>query len=115
MGYRCGYGMWNRYVIFSIILKYTVLILCPGQATTELTPFKRVIGVDPSAKMIEVARESAMANAQSTNSVNVNQFEYVQSEAENLSFLEDGSVDLMISGQFGSKLKLIQVQYFNTL
>ncbi|KAI0049342.1 hypothetical protein FA95DRAFT_1604467, partial [Auriscalpium vulgare] len=27
-----------------------------GQATVELTPFKRVVGVDPSAKMIESAR-----------------------------------------------------------
>jgi SAM-dependent methyltransferase len=70
-----------------------------GQATAELTPFKRVVGVDPSAKMIEVAKQLAMENAQSTNSENVNQFEYIQSEAENLSFLKDGSVDLLISAQ----------------
>jgi SAM-dependent methyltransferase len=103
MGYRGGYWMWDRYVMHSsIILKYllstSVLIFCSGQATTELTPFKRVIGVDPSAKMIQVARQFATANAQTTNSVDANQFEYVQSEAENLSFLEDGSVDLMVSG-----------------
>jgi ubiquinone/menaquinone biosynthesis C-methylase UbiE len=77
-----------------------MLTFCLGQATAELTPFKRVVGVDPSAKMIEVAKQLAMENAQSTNSENVNQFEYVQSEAENLSFLKDGSVDLLISGQF---------------
>ena len=56
----------------------------------ELTPFKRVIGVDPSAKMIESAREMTTL---STNSVNVNQFEYLQSSAESLPFLEDESVD----------------------
>lgn len=67
----------------------------------ELTPFKRVVGVDPSAKMIESAREMTLTNAQSTNSVNVNQFEYVQSSAEDLPFLEDGSVDLVVSGMFG--------------
>ena len=39
-----------------------------GQATTELTPFKRVVGVDPSAKMIDSAREcAAVTNAQWTN------------------------------------------------
>lgn len=69
-----------------------------GQATTELTPFKRVVGVDPSAKMIESARQSAATDAQSTNSANVNQFEFVQADAEKLSFLEDGSVDLIVSG-----------------
>lgn len=88
-----------RNVYFHVLTKYQRLIFCSGQATTELTPFKRVIGVDPSAKMIQVARQFATANAQTTNSVDANQFEYVQSEAENISFLEDGSVDLMISGQ----------------
>jgi ubiquinone/menaquinone biosynthesis C-methylase UbiE len=63
-----------------------------GRATAELTPFKRVVGVDPSAKMIEVAKQLAIENAQSTNSEIVNQFEYVQSEAENLSFLKDVSI-----------------------
>ena len=63
----------------------------------ELTPFKRVIGVDPSAKMIESAREMT---ALSTNSVNVNQFEYFQSSAESLLFLEDESVDLVVSGEY---------------
>ena len=70
-----------------------------GQATTELTPFKRVVGVDPSAKMIDSAREcAAVTNAQWTNSANANQFEFVRGDAENLSFLEDGSVDLIIAG-----------------
>lgn len=69
-----------------------------GQATIELTPFKRIVGVDPSAKMIASARESASQDAQTTNTANLGRFEYVQGDAENLSFLEDGSVDLLIAG-----------------
>ena len=38
--------------------------------------------------------------ALSTNSVNVNQFEYLQSSAESLPFLEDESVDLVVSGEY---------------
>ena len=71
-----------------------------GQATAKLTPFKRVIGVDPSAKMIESEREITFTDPQPTNSVNVTQFEYVQSSAESLPFLEDRSVDLVISGEY---------------
>jgi SAM-dependent methyltransferase len=71
---------------------------CKGQATTELTPFKQVIGVDPSGKMIDAARKSAASHAQLTNTEDVNRFKYVKGDAENLSFLEDGSVDLIIAG-----------------
>jgi len=74
----------------------TCFTLWKGQATTELIPFKRVIGIDPSAKMISTARELAAFNAQSANSPE--KFEYVEGNAENLSFLQDGSVDLIISG-----------------
>ena len=63
----------------------------------ELTPFKRVIGVDPSAKMIESAREMTLTSALSTSE---NQFEYLQSSAESLPFLEDESVDLVVSGEY---------------
>ena len=59
----------------------------------ELTPFKWVIGVDPSAKMIESACEMTLTSALSTS---VNQFEYIQSSAESLPFLEDKSV---VSGE----------------
>jgi SAM-dependent methyltransferase len=65
-----------------------------GQATVELTPFKRVTGVDPSSKMIEVAQDILERKLLSTS-----QFEYVNGSAENLSFLEDSSVDLVISAQ----------------
>jgi ubiquinone/menaquinone biosynthesis C-methylase UbiE len=62
-----------------------------GQATTELTRFRRVIGVDPSESMIVGAREY-------TKSLGVVNCEYVKSTAEDLRFLEDGSVDLIIAG-----------------
>ncbi|KAG1894320.1 S-adenosyl-L-methionine-dependent methyltransferase [Suillus fuscotomentosus] len=65
-----------------------------GQATVELTPFKRVTGVDPSSKMIEVAQGTLKNTPTSTG-----QYEYIQASAENLTFLEDSSVDLVISAQ----------------
>lgn len=65
-----------------------------GQATVELTPFKRVTGVDPSSKMIKVAQGTLKSTPESTG-----QYEYIQASAENLTFLEDSSVDLVISAQ----------------
>ncbi|KAG2160194.1 S-adenosyl-L-methionine-dependent methyltransferase [Suillus bovinus] len=65
-----------------------------GQATVELTPFKRVTGVDPSSKMIEIA-QSTLKNTPA----NTGQYEYTQASAESLTFLEDSSVDLVISAQ----------------
>ena len=66
---------------FSLLISLNQCLLeSAGQATVELTPLKRVIGVDFSAKMIKSARDL------STNSVNVNQFEYLQSSAESLPF-----------------------------
>lgn len=71
----------------------SVLIICStlGQATTELTPFCRVIGVDPSPRMIEQAKQSVSVGL-------ANQVQYVQSPAESMPFLPDGSVDMIISG-----------------
>ncbi|KDQ53965.1 hypothetical protein JAAARDRAFT_136509 [Jaapia argillacea MUCL 33604] len=66
-----------------------------GQATTELSPFKHIIGVDPSAKMLDEAREATKQLGLS------NEFKYIQSSAEDLSFLEDGSVDLIVTAQAG--------------
>lgn len=83
----------KKSVSFNLMLKS-----CKGQATTELVPFKRVVGVDPSANMINAAREYTASSSRSTNSQNVPQFEYVQGNAENLSFLKGGSVDLIIAG-----------------
>jgi hypothetical protein len=51
--------------------------------------FSRVIGVDPSAAMVKQATES-------TQESNVS---YRQGGAEDLSFVEDNSVDLVIAGQ----------------
>ncbi|KAL0959060.1 hypothetical protein HGRIS_014360 [Hohenbuehelia grisea] len=66
-----------------------------GQATIELSPFKRVIGVDPSQKMIEGAR----AHVESLGLQSSNRFEFVQGPAEDLGFLQDGSVDLLVAAQ----------------
>ena len=84
--------------IFSLLILLNQRVLeSAGQAMVELTPFKRVIGVDPSAKMIESAHEMTLTSALSTS---VNQFEYLQSSAESLPFLEDKSVDLVVSGEY---------------
>ena len=64
-----------------------------GQATRECLPFARIIGVDPSAKMLEEARKVPKP----TNLKG--ELEYVHSGAEKLPFLEDGSVDLIVSGK----------------
>ena len=83
---------------FSLLVSLNQCVLeSAGQAIVELTPFKRVIGVDLSAKMIKSAQEMT---ALSTNSVDVNQFEYLQSSAESLPFLEDESVDLVVLGEY---------------
>ena len=63
----------------------------PGQATTELTPFKKVIGIDPSEKMVEQAQLALPRNG-------FDQIEFAQGSAEDLSMLQDSSVDLVVSG-----------------
>lgn len=59
----------------------------------ELTQFQKVIGVDPSSKMIEQARQSSQAQ------YSPGQIEFKHSKAEDLDFLADGSVDLIVSAQ----------------
>ncbi|KAI0746703.1 S-adenosyl-L-methionine-dependent methyltransferase [Daedaleopsis nitida] len=68
-----------------------------GQATVELTPFKRIIGVEPSTRMIEQARESVKTQLAGLDLSS--QIEFVQSSAEDLSALQDGSVDLIVAAQ----------------
>ncbi|KAJ4469199.1 S-adenosyl-L-methionine-dependent methyltransferase [Lentinula aciculospora] len=67
-----------------------------GQATTELHPFQRVIGVDPSEGMVQRAREHVEG---ALGSEKTSQFSFVQSSAEKLEFLENESVDLIIAAQ----------------
>ncbi|KAJ3899113.1 S-adenosyl-L-methionine-dependent methyltransferase [Lentinula edodes] len=67
-----------------------------GQATTELSPFKTVIGVEPSKGMVQKAREQI---EKALGSEKTSQFSFVQSSAEKLDFLENESVDLVISAQ----------------
>ncbi|KAF8577836.1 S-adenosyl-L-methionine-dependent methyltransferase [Ramaria rubella] len=64
-----------------------------GQATTELTAFQEVIGVDPSESMVRKA-EDLVVNSPLSNKVS-----YVQHAAEDLDFLESGSVDLIVAAQ----------------
>jgi len=93
-----------------------------GQATVELTPFKKIVGVDPSAGMVDAARralvlgdvDSDVAQSPTPSSDQKPSLErplmaqdhagritFVQSPAEKLAFLPDGSVDLMIAAQAG--------------
>ncbi|KIJ60857.1 hypothetical protein HYDPIDRAFT_116722 [Hydnomerulius pinastri MD-312] len=69
-----------------------------GQATIELTPFKRVTGVDPSENMIQSARE-LLEKGKSAQPGQI--IDFVQSSAEELGFVEDNSVDLVIAAQAG--------------
>lgn len=89
--------MRHRQVHFAslIPLKRLTHMHITGQATTELTPFKRATGVDPSEKMIEGARSSVAA----LGLENPAQFDFIQSSAESLGFLEDGTVDLITAGK----------------
>ncbi|KAH9846163.1 S-adenosyl-L-methionine-dependent methyltransferase, partial [Lenzites betulinus] len=68
-----------------------------GQATVELTPFRHIVGVDPSARMIEQAREGVKTRLAGLDLSK--QIEFVQSPAEDLASLQDGSVDLIIAAQ----------------
>ena len=54
--------------------------------------FKNVVGVDPSAGMVEQARHM-------TEKQGITNTKYYQSSAENLAFLEDQSVDLVVAAQ----------------
>ncbi|KIY61808.1 S-adenosyl-L-methionine-dependent methyltransferase [Cylindrobasidium torrendii FP15055 ss-10] len=67
-----------------------------GQATVELTPFKNVVGVDPSEKMLEGARAHVL---ETLGQDVTDTFQFHQSVAEELPFIEDGSVDLTIAAQ----------------
>ncbi|OCH88058.1 S-adenosyl-L-methionine-dependent methyltransferase [Obba rivulosa] len=79
-----------------------------GQATLELTPFKHIVGIDPSERMITQASQALQAHNSALNSDNsalventplASRVRFVQGPAESLDFLEDGSVDLIVSAQ----------------
>lgn len=67
-----------------------------GQATVELTPFRHIVGFDPSAKMIEQAKKGIAANG--TGGALPGQLRYEVSRAESLYSVKDSSVDLVVSG-----------------
>ncbi|KAK0442114.1 S-adenosyl-L-methionine-dependent methyltransferase [Armillaria borealis] len=64
-----------------------------GQATIELTPFKKVVGVEPGEKMLDAARKYLNERIEGSR------FEFVNSSAEDLSFLAPSTVDLVIAAQ----------------
>ena len=66
-----------------------------GQSTVELHPFKHIIGIDPSATMLDRARQ--YVSAELGNVPEQKQIEFVQSAAEDMGFLKDGSVDMLVS------------------
>ncbi|KAJ7025598.1 S-adenosyl-L-methionine-dependent methyltransferase [Mycena alexandri] len=69
-----------------------------GQATVQLLAndgqlgFQRVIAVDPSPNMIQVATEAIPEHLKS-------QVEFHESAAEELGFIKDGTVDLVVAAQ----------------
>jgi SAM-dependent methyltransferase len=65
-----------------------------GQATAEFARFQRVIGLDPSEKMVAGAREYV-------KSLGLTNCSFFKSSAETLTDIEDGSVDLVIAAQAG--------------
>jgi trans-aconitate 3-methyltransferase len=95
----CGTGLSSNLLLLFLahVLYYSppVTLMILGQATLELTPFKRIIGLDPSANMITQAKKSLQEDQPEV--AQSGQFEFVQGDAENLAFLEDGSVDLIVS------------------
>jgi ubiquinone/menaquinone biosynthesis C-methylase UbiE len=68
-----------------------------GQATTALSRFDHIIGIDPSESMIEKARAAATAPA-AARGPSSPQITFLKHSAEDLDFLEDRSVDLVVSG-----------------
>ncbi|KAJ2932317.1 hypothetical protein H1R20_g4787, partial [Candolleomyces eurysporus] len=73
-----------------------------GQATSHLTGrFKNVVCVDPSAGMLQKARDHLVVNSRSDPQAPNTHFSFVQGSAEDLhaALPEDGSVDLLIAAQ----------------
>ena len=87
-----------------------------GQATTALTGFDRVIGIDPSESMIQKARAGSTAvltttttttpapAAKSANASSAPRISFLNHAAEDLDFIDDASIDLVISGSLQTSL-----------
>ena len=99
MDVGCGTGAYVRRRLLVDLtgrLNASIARAPTGQATVELTPFKRIVGIDPSAKMLEQAREGVKTRLAGLDLSS--QIEFVQSPAEDLKPIQDESVDLMIAG-----------------
>lgn len=96
-GKQINYGNLHDFVAGQA----TIEILQPAQVEGELVEygeepplgFASVTGVDPSPKMIE----AAVAHAATLGARGAS-LKFVQNPAENLKFLEDKSVDMVIAG-----------------
>ena len=65
-----------------------------GIVSRDLSPeFSKVIGTDPSIGMIKQARSTINSDVHYSN------LEYLESNAEDCSFLSNGSVDMVVAGQ----------------
>lgn len=89
-------------VVISRFSKRSNLFKIVGQATVELTPFKRIIGIDPGTRMIEQAAQNFRTQGLS------DRIESIKSPAESIP-LEDGSVDFITSGNYEASASLIQL------
>ena len=103
MGYSCRCRVWHGYAPTLPLVRriraddeIPCALRLTGQATVELTPFKHIIGVDPSARMIERAREGVKTSLAGLDLSS--QIKFEQSSAEELNVLQDGSVDLVVAG-----------------
>ncbi|KAJ7694829.1 S-adenosyl-L-methionine-dependent methyltransferase [Mycena rosella] len=63
-----------------------------GGCCRGISRFQRVLAIDPSANMVDVAREHVPDEYRT-------RVEFRQSAAEELSFIEDGTIDLVIAAQ----------------
>ncbi|CAG8960996.1 hypothetical protein HYFRA_00002535 [Hymenoscyphus fraxineus] len=64
----------------------------PGLISRSLSPsFKSVLGTDPSPGMI--------AQAKSSTPPHISNIQFREASAENLGFIEDGSLDMVVAGQ----------------
>ena len=92
----CGTGTFN--VKFHLLFPNHSLV-GPGQATVNLIQFHQVYGVDPSKQMLSSARKYVDEELKRQGKAKLrNRFEFVQKSAEDLSFLSDGSTDLIVAG-----------------
>jgi trans-aconitate 3-methyltransferase len=85
-------------IIFGFVLIFPFLT---GQATSRLSAFDKIVGIDPSLPMIQAARE----DNEKDGSRATERITFVQGDAEDLNgILADNSVDMLVSGLSSRKI-----------